>query len=280
MAGTESTSETDLKSTLAYNQSFYARHYRNPFLALRYDLLYRSRRLHRLLNDAGVDLARPGFRSFEYGFGAAHLLKQLRASEVVVGCEFSRSAVASARFGKPSSHPHWHMIDWADSTSLPFRSDSFDLVACCHVLEHLPDDTTLLGEFVRIARGGGHLLIVLPAHESLFRGSKHLRLYEVAEFSDRLSGLGLTHIRIDEHQRFDRPWKAPSVILASRASLLKRIVIEGSKNALFLPPLMVSWRLLALLDRWLERRAAPSTSVAYLFKKPTGSPTPCEDTGS
>lgn len=260
-------STTD-QSTLSYNRSFYARHYSNPLVALRYDLIYRSRRLKRLLDDEGVDVSRPDFRAFEYGFGAGHLLRQLSSSNLVVGCEFSPSAVVSARAHRPASSAHWHMMEWADSSALPFRSGSFDLVACCHVLEHVHDDLSLLGEFVRITRAGGHLLIVLPANETLFPGSKHLRLYDVESFSDRLAGLGLARVRIDEHQRFDRPWKDPRIILASRAGLLRRIAIEGSKNALFLPPLLVSWKLLALLDHWLEGRAAPSTSVAYLFRKP------------
>ncbi|MBI2061065.1 MAG: class I SAM-dependent methyltransferase, partial [Nitrospirae bacterium] len=147
--------ENDPQSTLAYNQSFYATHYRNPFLALRYDLIYRSRRLRQILAGARIDLSKPGFRSFEYGFGAAHFLKTLRASETIVGCEFSRSAVAAARSDRPASHPHWHMLDWDDPTSLPFRNGSFDLISCCHVLEHLPDDEPMIREFVRIARPGG-----------------------------------------------------------------------------------------------------------------------------
>lgn len=257
----------DGASALAYNVSFYAEHYRNPLLRLRYDLIYRSRRLHRLLRQAGIDACTPGFRILEYGFGAGHMLRKMSGASLVVGLEFSPSAVRRARLEGPRGRRGWHILQWFDPGVLPFQPNSFDMVVCSHVLEHLPDDRGALREFVRITRPGGHCLIVLPAHETLFPGSKHLRLYDIREFVSRLQNMDLRPVFIDEHQRFDRPWKEPGVILASRKGLLRRIAIEGSKNLLFLPPLAISWGLLGMFDRFLERCSVPSTSVAYLFQK-------------
>ena len=53
----------------------------------------------------------------------------------------------------------------ADITKLPFEDDSFDLVICSHVLEHVPDDRTAIGELFRVVRPRGTAVIQLPAAE-------------------------------------------------------------------------------------------------------------------
>jgi SAM-dependent methyltransferase len=46
--------------------------------------------------------------------------------------------------------------------SLPFTSESFDLVVCLWVLEHLKDPLRTLGEVKRVLRPGGHFIFVTP----------------------------------------------------------------------------------------------------------------------
>ena len=41
----------------------------------------------------------------------------------------------------------------ADLTDLPFEDDSFDLVFCLEVLEHIPDPAPALAELARVCRG-------------------------------------------------------------------------------------------------------------------------------
>lgn len=48
----------------------------------------------------------------------------------------------------------------ADVLSLPFRSDSFDVVFCSHLLEHLDDYMAGLKELLRVARK--KVVVVLP----------------------------------------------------------------------------------------------------------------------
>jgi ubiquinone/menaquinone biosynthesis C-methylase UbiE len=259
--------------TIRYNYESYAQHYRQPLVELRYDLIYRRHRIADLLARHGIDPSAPGFAAFEYGFGAGHLLRVVADADRVVGMEFSPSACEKARRLSPPSHPDWDIREHADAADLPLDSDSFDLVTASHVLEHLEDDEAVLDELVRITRPGGCLLVILPAHERLFPGSKHLRLYDVAEFAARLRDRGLQQVAVDEHQRFDRPWKDHRVILQSRRGMVWKALVEGSKAALFLPPLALSWRALAALDDALSRVGAPSTSVAYLFRKPAAAAT-------
>jgi 2-polyprenyl-3-methyl-5-hydroxy-6-metoxy-1,4-benzoquinol methylase len=54
----------------------------------------------------------------------------------------------------------------ADITDLPFEDDSFDLVLCLEVLEHIPDPAPALAELARVCRGD--IVISVPS-EPWFR---------------------------------------------------------------------------------------------------------------
>jgi 2-polyprenyl-3-methyl-5-hydroxy-6-metoxy-1,4-benzoquinol methylase len=60
-----------------------------------------------------------------------------------------------------------HSID-----ELPFAENSFDLVLCLEVLEHIPDPAPALAELTRVA--SGHLVLSVP-HEPWFRVGSLLR---------------------------------------------------------------------------------------------------------
>lgn len=50
----------------------------------------------------------------------------------------------------------------ADATSLPFRSNSFDLVTIFHVLEHITNGELVLEEIIRVLKNNGIMLLVTP----------------------------------------------------------------------------------------------------------------------
>jgi SAM-dependent methyltransferase len=50
----------------------------------------------------------------------------------------------------------------ADITHLPFEDESFDLVLCLHVLEHVPDDRAAMRELARVVRPGGTAVVQVP----------------------------------------------------------------------------------------------------------------------
>jgi len=55
----------------------------------------------------------------------------------------------------------------ADITRLPFDDGAFDCVLCSHVLEHVPDEQTALGELRRVLAPGGRAAIMVPVDRSV-----------------------------------------------------------------------------------------------------------------
>ncbi len=49
-----------------------------------------------------------------------------------------------------------------DITDLPFPDDSYDLIVCLHVLEHVPEDRKAISELFRVLRPGGKAVIQVP----------------------------------------------------------------------------------------------------------------------
>ncbi|WP_038527130.1 class I SAM-dependent methyltransferase [Formosa agariphila] len=50
----------------------------------------------------------------------------------------------------------------ADICNLPFDDESFDVILCNHVLEHIPDDTKAMQELYRILKPGGMGILQIP----------------------------------------------------------------------------------------------------------------------
>ena len=50
----------------------------------------------------------------------------------------------------------------ADICDLPFNDNSFDVILCNHVLEHIPDDKKALQELYRVMRPGGYGIFQIP----------------------------------------------------------------------------------------------------------------------
>ncbi|SRR6056297_61782 len=50
----------------------------------------------------------------------------------------------------------------ADICNLPFNNDSYDVILCNHVLEHIPDDTKAMKELYRILKPGGWGIFQVP----------------------------------------------------------------------------------------------------------------------
>ena len=87
-----------------------------------------------------------------------------------------------------------------------------DLVLMMDVLEHVPDDTALLAEYVSKARPGTRFLLTMPAHMWMWSGHdvflEHYRRYTIGQV-DRLVGrAGLTLLQSSYYFGFTLPLAA------------------------------------------------------------------------
>jgi SAM-dependent methyltransferase len=107
-------------------------------------------------------------------------------------------------------------IQKIDVTAIPFPDESFDVIICNHVLEHVGDDLTALSEMHRVLRPGGCAVLQTPYSNFLARTftdpaidsdelrqryygqEDHVRLYG-RDLFDRFRRAGLTpHIEAHE----------------------------------------------------------------------------------
>ncbi|TAD92373.1 MAG: methyltransferase domain-containing protein [Bacteroidetes bacterium] len=96
-----------------------------------------------------------------------------------------------------------------DITNIPFSDESFDVVLCNHVLEHIPDDALAMLELYRVMRTGGWGVFQVPidyslvntyedfsitepkAREKAFGQIDHVRLYG-QDYKTRLAKAGFS----------------------------------------------------------------------------------------
>jgi len=90
-----------------------------------------------------------------------------------------------------------------DITQMPYSADSFDVIVCNHVLEHIEDDRNAMAELYRVLRPGGWAVVLVPIdknrcdtledpaiksprdRERYYLQSDHVRLYG-PDFPERL----------------------------------------------------------------------------------------------
>lgn len=100
---------------------------------------------------------------------------------------------------------------WADVKmdvqDIPFEDNSFDVIMCNHVLEHVPDDKKAMSEFFRVMKPGGWGIFEVPVdysnpktledpaintpelREKHYWQDDHVRLYGL-DYADKLRSVG------------------------------------------------------------------------------------------
>ena len=94
-----------------------------------------------------------------------------------------------------------------DVQDIPFSGDTYDVVICNHVLEHVDDDLKAMSEIYRILKPGGYAILQVPQdadaektyedptitdpneREKHFLQKDHVRLYGL-DYAERLSAVG------------------------------------------------------------------------------------------
>jgi ubiquinone/menaquinone biosynthesis C-methylase UbiE len=127
-------------------------------------MLFHSRAHRCALGASGL---RDGMKVLEVATGSGEMFRRLiRANRAgtTVGVDLSPNMAArtqrTARTKFPEARSHCQAVD---ARHMPFRTESFDAVFCCYLLELLSaeDIVSTLGEFRRVLRDRGNLTLVL-----------------------------------------------------------------------------------------------------------------------
>jgi SAM-dependent methyltransferase len=221
---------------------------------------------------------RAGMRLLDAGCGRGrHLCEPFRTPGVdVAGVDLNRGDLGTARgylslmSGEKSGR--W-VVAQADVTKLPFADESFDVVVCSEVLEHIADNRAAVRELVRVLKPGGDLVVTVPrfwpericwaisrAYHQEPGG--HIRIYRKPELKRLLESAGVRCRGIRYRHGLHAPYW-----------WLKCLV--GHKNDDF--PLVVAYRKFLEWDiirhppltAWMERILNPliGKSIIFYLKK-------------
>lgn len=57
-----------------------------------------------------------------------------------------------------------HVMVKMDIMDIQYPDESFDVIYCCHVLEHIPDDRQAMREFYRVLKPNGWAILLVPVY--------------------------------------------------------------------------------------------------------------------
>jgi SAM-dependent methyltransferase len=102
----------------------------------------------------------------------------------------------------------------ADICNLPFKDNTYDVILCNHVLEHIPDDTKAMQELYRVMKPGGMGVFQIPQdlkrkttfednsitdkteRAKIFGQYDHVRIYGL-DYFDKLRSIGFKVHEVD-----------------------------------------------------------------------------------
>jgi SAM-dependent methyltransferase len=216
----------------------------------------------------------PGYRALEVGCGTGNVLRHLEEicrGGTVTGMDLFDQGFQFAR--QRSKCP----LVQGDASLPPFACE-FQLIGMFDVVEHVPDDVSLLGDVFRLLAPGGALLVTVPAHMSLWsyfdEVSHHCRRYEMEELRRRLTEAGFELEFLSEYMCSVAPfvWLRRRMIGNSRSGANRGANIV--KDELRIYPLVNGTFSLLLNQevRWLSaRRRLPfGASLIAIARRPTG----------
>lgn len=129
----------------------------------------------------------------DLGCSTGYLLEDLRAAyseATLIGVDLVGSGLRKAHANVPDAR-----LVQADLCSLPLDDASVDAVVSANVLEHVPDDSSALGEVYRVLRPGALAVMVVPAGPGIYdyydRFLGHERRYAHGELADKARRCGL-----------------------------------------------------------------------------------------
>jgi SAM-dependent methyltransferase len=141
----------------------------------------------------------------------------------------------------PEEYKAHGSVVYCDITDIGFPDNTFDLIVCCHVLEHVPRDDLAISELYRVLKPGAPAILQVPIsvklnktiedpsitdpreRERRFGQFDHVRIYG-SDYPQRLAAAGFEVEILDPSQK----WGA-GVVAASRLNPRERLFV-GKKG--------------------------------------------------
>jgi SAM-dependent methyltransferase len=139
----------------------------------------------------------------------------------------------------PENFPFENSIRKIDLTNIPLEDNSFDVILCSHVLEHIIDDLTAMKEIYRVLSPGGWAILHVPIdnkreftfedfsltsdedREMAFGQKDHVRVYG-KDYPARLKKAGFYVEEVDVLNNFSSAKKSKYGLLTEKLFVVKK----------------------------------------------------------
>lgn len=192
-----------MATKLDLNKAFYDEHWRHAWKArFMYDPVSKRNIARHVLREAGYRDGTKNILDIGFGFGLTTFM--FERSNSITGIELARSAVELAqRRASRLGYENPRFLQYSGEGKIPLPDNSFDLIICSHVLEHVHDDNFLLSEIKRMMKSQGLAFLNIPINEEHFSDPRHQRKYTVAGFLDQVKSHGF---KVTSSFEGDRLW--------------------------------------------------------------------------
>ncbi len=228
-----------------------------------------------VLSAAASEHMPSGAKVLDVGCGTGDNLRYLLREEVsYFGIEYAENTARVARriLGERAE------IRTGSATSIPFDAQTFDLVLCIEVLEHIPDDEGVCAEIARVLKTEAALILSLPYRHwfpSYVKAMGHFRHYTRSDVEAMLLRHGLTVTRyLPNFPRWSRFANYAYVTCRTYTLLLRLFGIRQSPVKVKLPFMTCSLMeaLLSCIDNIRKREerqdySCLETSTFVLVRK-------------
>jgi len=181
-----------------------------------FETYWRSVARHELLLRLWRRHAGTGARVLDVGCGVGTLLAFLGRHTRLQGCgvDLHPDALRYCR------RRGVFAVAAADAVALPFRDQTFDLVVCQDVVEHVREEAVILSELRRVTAAGGLVLVVVPAFGLLWSARDvqlgHHRRYRLPRLRERMTAAGFEIVHGTYTDSWLFPLLAGAILLAGR----------------------------------------------------------------
>lgn len=155
----------------------------------------------------------------------------------------------------------------ADARHLPYQSNSFGLITCLDIIEHIREDMDALGEAYRVCKPGGWLILSVPALDFLWsehdEAVYHLRRYALPSLKAKARHAGFEVV----HGTYATALMLFPVFAIRLVSSFTRKTVTPQGHDFPIPP--------AWINRLLIRIHAIETAISLRIPLPFGTGIVC-----